>query len=240
MGIPRNAVVADLVVDGAWSLPPARSEQQVSLYSFISTITLSETNDQYVWLLERTKSSKTNTGAIHNEIRADTARVPWFKTVWNPWGIPKHSFLMWLFVLNRCPTRDRLINWGLPTAPNCLLCNALAESRDHLFFQCPFAWSVWLTVAAKCNLTPLPTWNQTMLALQSLRCARPQKILTLLACQATVYLLWTERNNRLHRQVFRSPDSIVSSVSTTIRTKIASMREASPALSYSMFAIWSA
>lgn len=193
-----------------------------------------------MWLLERTKSSKTNTGAIHNEIRADTARVPWFKTVWNPWGIPKHSFLMWLFVLNRCPTRDRLINWGLPTAPNCLLCNALAESRDHLFFQCPFAWSVWSTVAAKCNLTPLPTWNQTMLALQSLRCARPQKILTLLACQATVYLLWTERNNRLHRQVFRSSDSIVSFVSTTIRTKIASMREASPALSYSMFAIWSA
>lgn len=153
-------------------------------------------------------------------------------------GIPKHSFLMWLFVLNRCPMRDRLINWGLPSAPNCLLSNAMAESRNHLFFECPYSWNVWTEIAAKCNLSPNQSWDQILLDLQALRCPRLQKLLSILACQCVIYLLWTERNNHLHRRIFCPPHSVTSSVSGTIRSKIAALRDQSPRLSSSMFSIW--
>lgn len=114
----------------------------------------------------------------------------------------------------------------------------MAESRNHLFFECPYSWNVWTEIAAKCNLSPNQSWDQILLDLQALRCCRPQKLLSILACQCVIYLLWTERNNRLHRQIFRPPDSVTSSVSGTIRSKIAALRDQPPRLSSSMFAIW--
>lgn len=46
--------------------------------------------------------------------------VPWFPLIWLKKGIPKHCSLAWLMQLNRSPTRDRLISWGLQTDPLCL------------------------------------------------------------------------------------------------------------------------
>ncbi|CDY37116.1 BnaC06g03830D [Brassica napus] len=54
-----------------------------------------------------------------------------------------------MFVLNRCPTRDRLLSWGLQTDPLCLLCNLLPESRNHLFFCCSFSSGIWRNLASK-------------------------------------------------------------------------------------------
>lgn len=74
----------------------------------------------------------------------------WASIVWIGRGIPRHNFLTWLFVLNRCPTRDRLIGWGLQTDAACLLCNQNAESRDHLFFLCPYSWTIWVEISRRC------------------------------------------------------------------------------------------
>lgn len=61
-------------------------------------------------------------------------RVPWRSVFWPSRVIPRHNFLTWLVTLNRCPTKDRMLNWGIKTDPTCVLCNGTAESRDHLFF----------------------------------------------------------------------------------------------------------
>ncbi|CAN7028605.1 unnamed protein product [Brassica rapa subsp. trilocularis] len=45
LGIPRHATVSDLFVDGYWILPPARSEAQVLLQGFISSVTLNQEED---------------------------------------------------------------------------------------------------------------------------------------------------------------------------------------------------
>ncbi|KAJ4881601.1 Reverse transcriptase zinc-binding domain protein [Raphanus sativus] len=57
-------------------------------------------------------------------------------------------------VLNRCPTRDRILQWGLSTDGNCLLCNAAPESRDHIYYACAFSSEVWITSLAG-KTTPL-------------------------------------------------------------------------------------
>lgn len=238
MGIPKTATISDLNHHGIWRLPPARSDNQVTLYAFLSTINLREGDDYVEWVMNDKITKTYSTGRVYTELKHHNPLVPWCKLVWISWGIPKHCFLTWLFIKDRCPTRDRLINWGLPTSPNCLLCNAPAESRDHIFFECPFAWSVWSRMSARCNLAPSRTWNQTISELQQLNRPRPNKLLCLLTWQCVIYLIWTERNNRLHRNTFRSPDSISSLVISTIRTKIASIRLSSPPLSSALFNIW--
>lgn len=240
MGISRTATLSDLNNEGNWMLPPARSDNQVTLYAYLSTITLTEDDDYVEWVMGDKKMKTYSTGWVYKELKHHNPLVPWRKLVWISWGVPKHSFLAWLFIKDRCPTRDRLITWGLQTLPNCLLCNAPAESRNHIFYDCPFTWSVWSSMAARCNFTPSRSWNQTITDLQQLNRPRPEKLLILLTWQCVLYLIWTERNNRLHRNAFRSADSISTHVISTIRTKIAAIRLSSPSLSSSLFAIWMA
>ncbi|WZY86694.1 hypothetical protein YC2023_033078 [Brassica napus] len=49
LGIPRNATLASLSDHGNWLLPAARSKKQVQIQVFLSAITLTEAEDQYMW-----------------------------------------------------------------------------------------------------------------------------------------------------------------------------------------------
>ncbi|KAH0898536.1 LOW QUALITY PROTEIN: hypothetical protein HID58_048104, partial [Brassica napus] len=58
LGIPKGAAVADLFIEGSWSLPPALSDEH----------------------LGSSRISKFNTGAIYSEIKQHNIKLPWFKT----------------------------------------------------------------------------------------------------------------------------------------------------------------
>lgn len=62
--------------------------------------------------------------------------------------------------------------------------------------------------------------------------------LSLLAFQAVIYWLWHERNERLHRRVFRDCGSLVRQIDRQIRNRIQSIRYTRPALSSSMMQDW--
>ncbi|KAF2577788.1 hypothetical protein F2Q68_00006360 [Brassica cretica] len=141
----------------------------VQLHIYFTSLTLTEEEDCYEWVVDDKRSLKYSTSQVYRQLRGQEAQVPWDQCVWNAKGIPRHSFLTWLFVLNRCPTRDRLCSWGLQTDATCLLCNQAPESRDHLFYRCPFSWAVWEEVAMRCNLQPQRNWDQTMIQMQSLQ-----------------------------------------------------------------------
>lgn len=114
----------------------------------------------------------------------DIDEVNWANAIWSSYGIPRHCFLAWLVVKNRCPTRDRLISWGLQVSPLCLLCNSHSESRDHLFHDCPFSFDLWSLSARKCGIQPCSDWNGTlnqMIGLPLSRTRKPRSLLTLLA-----------------------------------------------------------
>lgn len=128
---------------------------------------------------------------IYSVIKDHEPIVPWYKIVWCSGGIRKHSFIIWLMVLNRCPTRDRIIGWSLQTNPLCLLCGLENETRDHLYFRCQFSWTVWSKVSRRCAVSPLPDWNISLLSLCNLRGSKTKGKLLLIAWQASIYFLWT-------------------------------------------------
>ncbi|KAG5406867.1 hypothetical protein IGI04_012986 [Brassica rapa subsp. trilocularis] len=63
---------------------------------------------------------------------------------------------------------------------------------------------------------------------------RAERTLLLLAWQATIYALWSERNSRLHRHLFRSSHSLTVDIDQTVRRRIASIRHDAPQLSSDM------
>jgi len=62
-------------------------------------------------------------------------KVRWDTVVWEQWSLPKHCFVLWLAVLGKHKTKDRL--FFLPLDPSCVFCSQEQESHDHLFFKCP-------------------------------------------------------------------------------------------------------
>lgn len=210
LGISEQATLATLYTNGGWQMPPARSETQVQVHAILTTL----------------------------HLRIHEASVPWHQTVWNKGGIPRHSFLSWLLVLNRCPTRDRIIGWGLPTSPLCLLCNLQCESRNHLFFECPYTWSIWSVLFRRCGFQPERDWTRVLEQLQRQNRRSPIGILSLLCWQSCLYWSWSERNTRLHLNVFRSPDSLIKRIDRQIRDRILSLRSANPSSSSVMMQQW--
>ncbi|CAG7902028.1 unnamed protein product [Brassica rapa] len=165
-----------------------------------------------------------STGMIYNEIKHHQQKVPWRSVVWSSRGIPRHNFLVWLMILNRSPTKDRMINWGLALDPICILCNSLAESRDHLYFECSYSWSLWSRLAQKANWTPDRNWSVGVGTLQATTLPKNHRLLVLLAWQASIYFIWIERNNRIHRQEFRPFLSLFKQADSLIRNRISSLR----------------
>ncbi|KAH0873590.1 hypothetical protein HID58_070952 [Brassica napus] len=64
------------------------------------------------------------------------------------------------------------------------------------------------------------------------------RILTRLAWQATLYWLWTERNTRLHTQMFRSVDQIFKLLDRQLKNKLQSFRDTNPTRSSIMMQSW--
>lgn len=139
--------------------------------------------------------------------------------VWNKAGIPRHSFLSWLFVLNRCPTKDRTLRWGHQTNPLCLLYNSTNENRDHLFFLCHFSWSVWGPLSQRCGIQLERSWDHVLAQINSTGPRSTNDMLLRLCWQGCIYWIWMERNARLHRQTFRSADTITRLLERQIRDR---------------------
>lgn len=97
-----------------------------------------------------------------------------------------------------------------------MLCNAADETRQHLFFDCPFSRAIWSHFTAKAGVVaPIPFDNSICWLNNASRNKNLLLILKLLF-QDTVYMVWKERNARIHSQSSRSPDSIISEIQSII------------------------
>ena len=67
----------------------------------------------------------------------------WVQVVWFSRATPKYSFITWLVMHNRLITTDLMVRWNMVIPTQCVLCNNLAETRNHLFFPCEFSYWIW-------------------------------------------------------------------------------------------------
>lgn len=64
LGIPLHATVASLYGNGTWSLPPARSEAQIELYVYLTTVELNSSQDYYEWEINGQVQTTYRTGPL--------------------------------------------------------------------------------------------------------------------------------------------------------------------------------
>ena len=92
-----------------------------------------------------TSSGCYSCAATYNEIRVKELEVDWWKFLWFQLAIPRRTFMGWLAIKNKLTIRDRLAKWGYTGDTLYVFCRGCIESKDHLFFVCPFARGIWIS-----------------------------------------------------------------------------------------------
>ena len=127
-------------------------------------------------------------------LRHHEPKVTWNKVVWEGRNTPKHSFILWLAMVGKLSTLDRLS--FIDVDPRCRFCRDDLENHSHLFFECDFARDVWAAVREEVRLpNGLDTLDSSVAWLD--RNARRKDWSSramIYALSTTVYYIWYARN----------------------------------------------
>ena len=124
----------------------------MSFHVDLTTVNVPSTDatpDFFSWTLDGVKLQTFSSSKTWSIVRERQPICGWHKTVGFKGHIPKHALTMWVAVLDRLPTRNRLALWGMLTPVSCCLCSSSNESRDHIFVECDFTKDLWRRMLAK-------------------------------------------------------------------------------------------
>lgn len=122
------------------------------------------------------------------QIRPHREKQDWSKVVWLAQGVPRFAFITWLAIRDRLATGVRMRQWGV--VQGCVFCGEPNESRDHLFFACPYTFTVWLAVVGDLlGVSADPDWEMTLSRLVEHDYDKLTFILLRLVFQTSIYYL---------------------------------------------------
>jgi len=225
LGISRR-----MTVEEAWTNRRQRRHRN-DVYNVIedalkkSWDTRTETEDKVLW---RGKSdvfrTTFSTRDTWHHTRSTSARVPWHKVIWFSHATPKYSFCSWLAAHGRLPTGDRMINWANGIATDCIFCQGTLETRDHLFFTCSFTSVIWVDLARGIFKTQYTShWQSIIEAITNSQHHRVEWFLRRYVFQATIYIVWRERNGRRHGEPPNTASQLVGWIDKQIRNQLSSI-----------------
>lgn len=79
---------------------------------------------------------------MYKEMRGEKEMVAWKKLMYKNQAQSKLSFILWMTLLERIPTKDRLMRFRFISDATCCLCNHL-ETIEHLFFDRNTTKNIW-------------------------------------------------------------------------------------------------
>ncbi|XP_039020524.1 uncharacterized protein LOC120152358 [Hibiscus syriacus] len=167
-------------------------------------------------------SGSINLRGIWDSIRSQREKVLWHNLIWFPLHIPKFSLIAWMTLLNRLPTRNRLLKMGITTEGTCVNCNNDMETRNHLFCHCPLAVRLWNSILSLNGLkNATSTWDEMVTRASSTW--KGKSLLTTIlkiAWTAYVYILWEERNCRIFKGRHRSTENLLKVIIEAVRIQL--------------------
>nr|GEY52969.1 hypothetical protein [Tanacetum cinerariifolium] len=185
-------------INREWKWP----EMWIISYPWLNSIpvpNLADCNDKVVW--ENMKGNKVKflvnkmwKARMHND-----ERVTWYKVIWFSHCTPKHSFIIWLTVLKRLSTQDRLAKWYPRKTVICPMCEKCRDSHDHLFFKCSYFDEIWIDIKKMIKIKEVANERDEVLNKMTVMACNNsiRGILGRIVLAASVYFIWDERNKRV-------------------------------------------
>ncbi|GJR06050.1 RNA-directed DNA polymerase, eukaryota, reverse transcriptase zinc-binding domain protein [Tanacetum coccineum] len=183
---------------------------------------LSKSLDKPVWVDNNGIDKKFSTSIVWKDVIRENGKVSWYKIVWHPNCIPKHTFILWIAVKKRLCTQDIMAKWYPSKVFKCSLCKKEPDSHDHLFFNCEYAQKVWKKVCTLARMKfKVDTWVNIVEELSSNQNSNNVWTVIKNLCLATaVYYIWQERNMRLFQNSKREANDLAKIMIEELKAKM--------------------
>jgi hypothetical protein len=171
-----------------------------SVWPSIVEIQIQQEEDHWLWTV--CSSGHFSFTSAWNHCRISGPLFDLHDIVWFPESSPKMSCCLLKALYDKLPTRARLHRFGIINFSHCVLCDTSCETRDHLFFECPFSAYIWTVCKLKLKLnTPMGNLSQEAHTIKD-QFKQKDKVYKLarLAINATVWHIWQERNRRIFQR----------------------------------------
>ncbi|KAF8105015.1 hypothetical protein N665_0164s0031 [Sinapis alba] len=113
------------------------------------------------------------------------------------------------------------------------------EENRQCEFWFPHSSSVWIFFSSRLGITsPSPSWDDVVQSLLFHQGSKHCKYLTILAWQASIYVIWWERNDHLHRGSHQSSDLTITKVTSIIKNRISALRPENKHLASKLIQLW--
>uniref|UniRef100_A0A803PQL5 Reverse transcriptase domain-containing protein n=1 Tax=Cannabis sativa TaxID=3483 RepID=A0A803PQL5_CANSA len=149
----------------------------------------------------------------------------WSKEAWGRLNVPKHSFMLWIAMLDRLKTKERLQRFQLVNDDECVLCRTTTETSQHLFFSCNFShqglqqvkrWLGWNMVTS--SLKNIIRW------IERAKIGKFKKEVFSTAIPGLVYMIWKSRNEKIWNDKTVPVDTIVQQLQIAVKNRITSVK----------------
>ncbi|XP_013633236.1 PREDICTED: uncharacterized protein LOC106338914 [Brassica oleracea var. oleracea] len=227
MGIRRGATVEEAVMN----VRRRRRHRADILNEIEADITeLKEnlcpsTEDRSMWRRGSGYKTSFSTNETWRILRVNYTQCSWSRSVWFPQATPKFLFIVWLAMLNRLSTMDRISSWSRGVDETCVLCKCAPETKNHLFFGCSFSSQLWeYLVKGILGSAYTNDWNAVVLLITDQSMERKKLFCIRYAFQAAVHALWRERNKIKHDDKPLPLPVLQKLVEKGVRNKLSLMR----------------
>lgn len=141
LGVLRSATLTDPAGDeSSWKIRARGHHRYPGLYAKIATVTLPDMHasaDRVVWKNDKeVYTDSFSTTMTWNSLKSKKDKVIRRHLVWFSQVIPCQPFILWLAFQNCLSTGDRMRTWCIDQG--CMLCGERDETRDRLFYACPY------------------------------------------------------------------------------------------------------
>ncbi|KAM6574467.1 hypothetical protein CsatA_022794 [Cannabis sativa] len=149
----------------------------------------------------------------------------WSKEAWGRLYVPKHSFMLWIAMLDRLKTKERLHRFQLVNDDECVLCRTTTETSQHLFFSCNFSqqglqqvkrWLGWNMVSS--SLKNIIRW------IERAKIGKFKKAVFSAAIAGLVYMIWKSGNEKIWNDKIVPVDTIVQQLQIAVKNRITSVK----------------
>ncbi|XP_048502877.1 uncharacterized protein LOC125498668 [Beta vulgaris subsp. vulgaris] len=149
----------------------------------------------------------------YNQMQENFERVNWRRLICNNQATPKSKFILWLALLSRLTTTDKVSKWSRDCITLCKLCGVQDESVQHLFFDCDYSKSVWATTLHYLGLSPVNfAVGELRRAIQKARSKRSKDKLYVMLYTECLYAIWLQRNCKHFKGTNLSPPAVIQEV----------------------------
>ncbi|XP_070014197.1 uncharacterized protein [Nicotiana sylvestris] len=151
---------------------------------------------------------------IYKKLKQDHQKMPWRKLVCNNGGMPKWIFILYVAILGKLATRDRLVRWGITNELLCPMCNVEEESMEHLFFKCTYTTTIWEKLLQWMNVKRQPMeWSQEIeWACNNVRGRSANAEIYRIVLASCVYYIWQESNHRIFGAQLRPTGALMKQI----------------------------